>query len=239
MPYLHLLYEREYRISDQIRIRIPTVGEVLRNEDEYYELVSMLTAVPYDMMVELDDAGIDFTQINDYELFLMLWNSVRENAHADLIFGELDIGRMELMRNRENGLIALVDKDSGAIIDKGIYSQIAATLRKINWLKRTTKKPGNEEAKTYLLERARIKAKRRKGRVTDSPLEGLIIALVNTEQFKYGYTEVLDMSLYQFNASLHQVTKKVDYDNIMHGVYSGTVKVSDISQDKLNWLSQK
>ncbi len=238
MASLHLLYADSYRITDHIQIRIPTVGEILSQEDEYYDMVSMLTAVPYDMMVELDDAGIDFTKINDWELFLMLWHGVCEKD-TSLVFGDLDVSRFRLMQNSENGLVAMVNQQTGAIIDRSVQTQIAATLRKINYLKRTTKKPGNEEAKKYLIKRAREKAKRKRKRTTDSQLEGLITALVNTEEFKYGFREVLDLSIYQFNASLHQVIKKVDYNNLMRGVYAGTIKASEVSPDKLDWLTHK
>ena len=64
MPTRHLLYQKDYPINDYIRVMIQTVGEVLENEDNYYSRVSMLTAMPIDMMVQLDDIGIDFTTIN-------------------------------------------------------------------------------------------------------------------------------------------------------------------------------
>ena len=71
MATLNLLYKQEYAINEHIRIQIPTVGEVLDNEDDYYTMVTMLTAMPVDMMVQLDDIGVDFTAINEYELFLI------------------------------------------------------------------------------------------------------------------------------------------------------------------------
>ena len=51
MATLNLLYKQEYAINEHIRIQIPTVGEVLDNEDDYYTMVTMLTAMPVDMMV--------------------------------------------------------------------------------------------------------------------------------------------------------------------------------------------
>ena len=63
--------------------------------------------------------------------------------------------------------------------------------------------------------------------------------MVNTEQYKYGYESTRDLSIYQFNESVRQIIKKVDYDNRMYGVYSGTVSAKDLSQDDLNWLTHK
>ncbi len=90
MATINLLYKTEYAINDYIRIIIPTVGEVIDNEDEYYSLVSALTSSPIDYMVALDDAGIDFTTINDYDLFLILFGGLK-TQNTKLIFGDLDL----------------------------------------------------------------------------------------------------------------------------------------------------
>ena len=102
MPTRHLLYQKDYPINDYIRVMIPTVGEVLENEDNYYSMVSMLTAMPIDMMVQLDDIGIDFTTINEWELFLLLFNSLKEQD-TSLIFGDFDLKPFQPAINPQNG----------------------------------------------------------------------------------------------------------------------------------------
>ncbi len=238
MSTLNLLYKKEYAINEHIRIQIPTVGKVLDNEDAYYGMVSMLTAMPIDMMVQLDDIGVDFTKINDYELFLLLFRSLKVQD-TSLIFGSLDLRPFQTAVNEQNGLIVLVNQETGAVIDRAIHGQIAATLRKIHHLKKDNRKPANGEAKEYLIERARTKMRRQKNRTTESQLEELIVAMVNTEQYHYGFEGTRELSIYQFNESVHQVIKKIDYDNRMHGIYSGTVSAKDLSQDDLNWLTHK
>ncbi len=238
MATINLLYKKEYAINDFVRVRIPTVGEILDNEDKYYGMVSMLTAMPIDMMVQLDDIGVDFTKINDYELFLLLFRSLKEQD-TSLIFGDLDLRPFQTAVNEQNGLIILVNPETGVKIDRAIHGQIAATLRRIHHLKKDIRKPANIEARDYLLERARTKMRRQKNRATDSQLEELIVAMVNTEQYHYGFEGTRELSIYQFNESVHQVIKKIDYDNRMHGIYSGTVSAKDLSQDDLNWLTHK
>lgn len=238
MAAQNLLYKKEYKINEFIKVRIPTVEDVLDHEDDYYSMVSMLTAMPIDMMVQLDDIGIDFTQINEYELFLLMFNALREKD-TSLIFGELDLKAFKPVINPQNNMLVLRDKDTGAMIDRAIQWQIAAALRKIHHLKRDNRKPINSETKDYLIERARTKMRRNRNITTDSQLEELIVALVNTEQFHYGFEGTRELSIYQFNESVHQVIKKIDYDNRMHGIYSGTVSAKDLSQDDLNWLTHK
>jgi hypothetical protein len=90
-----------------------------------------------------------------------------------------------------------------------------------------------------MLERAKAKAKRNRNRKQDSQLESLIVALVNTEQYKYDFEGTRELSIYQFNESVRQVIKKVDYDNKMYGVYTGSISAKELSNDDLNWLTHK
>ena len=238
MPTLNMLYRHEYAINDNITIKVPYVGEVLEDEDGYYSIVTLLTSTPYDLMVELDDMGLNFTQMNDYDLFLIVFMSIR-GLDTRYIFGDLDLSKFNLELNPQNNKPILVDHENNIVIDRAIQGQIAATLRKIHHLERNRRKPANEEARKYLLERARAKKKRSKNRLQDSELESLIIAMVNTEQYKYNYEETLSLTIYQFNESVKQIIKKVDYEHVMNGVYFGTVDYKGLSQDEKNWLIHK
>ncbi|MBP5463312.1 MAG: hypothetical protein J6Y20_14495 [Lachnospiraceae bacterium] len=237
MATINLLYEKQYAINDKIHIVIPTVGQILGDEDGYYGLVSALTAMPIDYMVQLEDAGIDFTSINEYELFLLIFSGLK-TQDTSLVFGDLDLSNFNIAVNEQNGLVVLLDKDNDIVIDRAIHGQIASVLRKIHNLERNNKKPANIEAKEFMLKRAREKMRRRK-RNQESQLESLIIAMVCTEQWKYDFEGTRELSIYQFNEGVRQVIRKVDYDNRMYGVYTGSISVKDLSQDDLNWLSHK
>jgi len=233
-----LLYRREIPVTDNIKIMIPTVHEVLEQEDNYYGIVYTVTAAPYDMMVQLDDAGIDFTQINDYELFLLMFGSLRE-SDTSLVFGDLDLTKFLPVINPQNQLVVLRDPESGSVIDRAIHGQICRVLRDIHHLKKNNRKPANNAAKKYLLERARKKLKRRRNSVDASQLEQLIVSLVNTEQSPYDFASVQNLTIYQFNESVQQIVRKINFDNRMHGIYAGTVSTKNMNSDDLNWLTHK
>jgi hypothetical protein len=238
MPTLNLLYRRKYDINDDIQIVIPTVGEIIDDEDAYYGLVSLLTAMPIDMMVPLSDAGVDFTKINDYELFLMLFPGVKtQDTH--LVFGDLDLTKFELATNSKNDTVVLWNQETDVVIDRSIHGQIASTLRKIHHLEKNLRKPANEESKKYMLQRARDKQRRHKNRTTESQLESLIVAMVNSEKYKYDFEGTRELSIYQFNESVRQIINLVDYQNRMIGVYTGNIDSKHLSQDDLNWLTHK
>ena len=238
MSTRNMLYRRSVPVNDRMEIVIPTVGEVLDFEDEYYGMVSLITATPCDLMVQLDDLGIDFTQLNDFELFLLTFNTLKDQRFP-MVFGGLDLTRFVTAVNQENGLVVLRDEANDIVIDRAIHDQICQALRKIHHLERNNRKPANGEAQAYMLQRAREKMRRRRNRVEDSQLEQLIVALVNTEQFHYGFEGVLNLSIYQFNESVYQIIKKIDFDHKMQGIYAGTISAKDMSQDQLNWLTHK
>ena len=238
MATYHLLYKDFVPVGDRIKVRIPKLREIIEKEDEYFGMVSTFTATPYDFMAELDDIGIDFTELNEFDLFMLLSIGLAE-SDMSLLFEDLDFSLFERAVNEQNGNLVLIDREHDIVIDRGVLAEIAMALRKIHHIEPSRKKPGNEEAKKYMIERARKKRARNRKRNAASQLEQLIVALVNTEQFKYNYESVLDLSIYQFNESVAQVVTKIDYDNRMHGVYAGTVDIKHMSQDDLTWLSHK
>lgn len=238
MATRNLLFRRTIPINKSIEVYVPSVGEILSCEDDYNSLVSAFTAMPIDCMVELDNAGIDFTTINEYDLFLIMFEGLKRRD-TRMVLGDLDLSKFEYGTSEQNGLPVLIDTEHDIRIDREIHAQIANALRKLHHLEKNTRKPANEEAKQFMLERAKRKARRRRNRVEDSDLESLIIAMVNTEQFKYGYEGTLELSIYQFNESVRQIIKKVEFDNRMIGIYSGTVSAKDLSPDELNWLKHK
>ncbi len=233
----NILFKSYCPINDKIGILIPTVAQVLDYEQEYYGLVSSLTAMPIDLMVQLDDAGIDFTKITEYELFQALFMGIREQD-THLIFGDLDLTKFEPGINPQNNTFVFYDEENDIVIDEAIYVAIAETLRKIHHLEKNIRKPGNIEGQMYMLQKERKRLKKLKNKPYKSSLEPLIIAMVNTAEFKYDFESVQNLTIFQFNESVRQVIHKIDYDNRMFGIYSGTVSATDIPKKDLTWIPQ-
>ena len=88
-----------------------------------------------------------------------------------------------------------------------------------------------------MIERTRLKQKRQAKKPYRSFLEDLVVAMVNTEEFKYDYRQTMDLTIYQFNASVRQIQRKINYNHVMSGCYFGTVDIKKIDQRELNWLT--
>lgn len=234
----NLLYSTTIPIDEEIYLRIPTVGEVLDSNGMYDTICSSITATPRDLMVELDDMGIDYNDIEEYELFLLMFQSLK-GLDASILFGDLDLTLYEMAEN-ENGEIVIQNQHTGNYIDKFKYRFMCEMISKMNYTKRNNKKAGNEAARRYLIEKERRKKKRAKNKMQngENPMNSLIISLVNAPEFKYDYQSVRDITIYQFNSSLHQIVDRVSFDKLMIGVYAGTVDTSKMSPKSLTWIKQ-
>lgn len=221
----------------EILIRIPTVREVLEDEFFYYNIISTLTASPFQYMVQLNDIfGIDYTSITDFDLFKMLF-PLYCKSDLSILFGDLDISGF-IVKNEHQGY--LYNSNNNIEINEKVYYDLVNIIRKINLLEKVKYKPGNESAKKYLLEKERKKLKRNKKKKQEPYLERLIIAMVNCSDFPYDYDSCMDLSIYRFNQSFKQIQHKIVFDNTMIGVYSGTVDTSKLSnKDALSWIPNK
>ena len=234
-----LLNATSVDIVPNLSIRIPTVGEILEDEDKYYEIVSSLTASPFQYMVQLDDMGIDYTQITDYQLFMMLFPMYAQ-SDLSLIFGDLDTSDFNVYINQDDDSQVIYSPSNNIIIDELVYNDLSDMMRKINLFEKVKSKPGNESARKYLLEKERKKQKRNAKKPRFPYLEKMVIALVNTSEFPYNYETCMDLSIYKFNQSLQQIQRKIAFDNTMVGVYAGTVDTSKMTdKDALSWIPNK
>lgn len=226
-------------ILPNLSVKIPTVGEILEDEQYYYNLISSLTATPFQYMVQLDDIGIDYTEITDYQLFMMLFPSF---AREDLsfLFGETDLSDISVYQNRQNETSVLYSPKNDIVIDELVYTQIVDCIRKINNIEREKRKPGNDAAKEFRIKLERKKQKRNVRKPYEPYLEKLVIALVNRPEFKYNYREVNDLTIYQFIQSFKQIQTGISFDKTMIGVYAGTVDTSKLKdKSSLSWIPIK
>ncbi len=223
-------------ILPNLHIKIPTVGEILEDEQHYYSLISSMTATPFQYMVQLDDMGIDFTTITDYELFIILFPAfVREDV--SILFGDMDLSDIAVCKNNGNDTCVLYSHKNNIIIDEAAYVKIVEALRKINGLKKENRKPGNDEAKEFRIKLERKRQKRNSNKPYEPYLEKLVVALVNRPEFKYDYHTVNDLTIYQFIQSFEQIKTSIDFDNTMIGVYAGTIDTSKLKDKScLSWL---
>ncbi len=252
MNKFSLLNRCEYNISDNIVVHIPTVGEIRNeqnDENEYYRIFSVFIKTPCDAMVELDDIGIDYTQISEYELFLMIISSYLENyknaedKYWDTVFPYLK--KSELTMLNDNGKIVIVNKKNEIVIDENVYNLLSDFFRTILNVEKNMEyyKVPEIETRRYIIDRQRLKQKREierqkrnKDKRSPSVLDGVILFLVNNCNFKYDFESIKKITIYDLWACYKQISANKEIDGIMTGYWMGNVDLKKVDSSKLNRL---
>lgn len=235
----NLLRVKDYKINEKISVHVPTVDEIFEFGDQkYYSMAQTLIATPFELMVELDDIGIDYETITDYQLFVLMMESLAvQEDNTSILFSDLNLKNFREAVNTKNKERVLWDEKNDIVIDQMIALEICNAIRKIHFWDAPIGRAGNVEAKRYLIERNRTKKQRLAKKPYKSFLESMIISLVNTEEFPYNYETVMGLSIYKLNASWRQIQKKKHWEQTMNGVYFGTVDTAKINLEKISWLS--
>lgn len=234
---LQLFRGKDYIVNEHITIHHPTLNEICDyGEQKYYSMVSTLCATPSDYKVFLfDNLGVDYEKITEFEFFCTLCKGLSINE-TSILFGDLDFGCFDLAQNNQNGQIILYDNIHHIVIDEALYKIITEYLRCIHNFEKRVDIAGNAHTKKYLIDKERRQQQRRKKEKYKSMLIPLVSAMVNCEQFKYNHNTVWELPIYVFMDSVKRIQKLKNYNQLMQGVYAGTIDLKTLSQDSFNWM---
>jgi hypothetical protein len=232
---LLLYFGDDYVINDQIRIHQPTIGEIVAGEREYFSMVHTLTAIPSDMKSQLWDMQIDWCEIEPYDLFIMLAQTLTPDK-TRILFGDLDFSKLRPFKNNQNGDIVLADKETGIIIDKMIYLRIVTYLRKLHNITPKIEKAANKMTKKILIEEDRQKILHAK----DKPFKSYLLPLISAIKVKQGYTKdyVRNMGLYEFFDDVSRITVIDHANHLLNGAYCGMADLSKVPKKDFNWMRE-
>lgn len=235
---LQLYFGDDYVINEHIIIHQPTINEVvLHGEADYYSIIHTLTAIPSDVKSMLwDQMGLDWTKIEDFDLFIMLTQSLTPDK-TGIIFGDLDFSKMRPYRSKHNDEIVLADKESGVVIDKLIYMRIVNYLRKLHNITPKPEKARGKRAREAMIEEDRARIRYNK----DKPFKSYLLPLISAVKVKQGYTKdyIRNMGLAEFYDDLARLQIINNADHLLQGIYNGTIDMKKFkSKEELNWLRE-
>lgn len=233
---LALYFGDDYVINDKIVLHQPTINEVvLYDEAKYFQTVYQICAIPSDMKSQLWDMGIDWCKIEDFELFLMLSQTLTPDR-TGIIFGDLDFSKMRPFKNNQNGEIVLADKETGIIIDKLIYMRIMAYLRKLHNITPKPEKAKGKRAKQAMID----EDKRNREYAKDKPFRSYLLPLISALKVKQGYTKeyVRNMGLYEFFDDISRIQAVDQANHLLNGMYCGMADLSKVDKTQFNWMRE-
>ena len=233
---LKLYIGDDFVINENIKVLQPTIGDIAKfGERDFFSVVHTITAIPSDMKSQLWDMGLDWMEVDDYELFMMLVQTLAPER-TSILFGDLDFSKLKPYRNNQNGDIVLADKEAGIMIDKMIYLRIVSYLRKAFNITPKIEKAANKVTKRILIEEDRKKLEFNK----DKPFKSYLFPLISSVKVKQGYTKeyVLNMGYVEFMNDLARLQVIHNADHLLSACYAGTVDMKKINKAELNWMKE-
>lgn len=234
---LQLYIGDDYVINDKIKVMQPTIKQIAEfGERDFFSTLHTLCAISSDMKSQLWDLGIDWMEIQDFDLFVMLSQTLTPDR-TKLLFGDLDFTKLKPYNHPHiEGEVILADKESGVLIDKMIHYRIVSYLRKAFNITPKVERAKNAMTKRILIEEDRRKIEQNKNK----PFKSFLLPLISSVKVKQGYTKdyVLNMGYVEFFDELNRLQVINNADHLLDGMYHGTVDMKKINKSELNWLRE-
>jgi len=100
--------------------------------------------------------------------------------------------------------------------------------------------PANESVRKMLLEDKREELERLKKKSSaekkDNDYIGTSVDIICYGDSSINYLNVEQYKIYQLLKSVKMKTKRISYDQIMNGIYSGTIDSTKINKSDLTWI---
>ena len=230
----HVIGGKGYRINQYLTVFNPRIYEIMDfGEELYYQALNLFTRKPYDIAVELDDNGIDYQTMTDYDLFFECASRISPELSC-ILFGKTDFTSFLKYISEKDGKKLLVSQSTpDFIIDEAIYRQISTYLRYVHFIsEQVDYDEGNKTAKRFLIDRMRRKQKKLAREYQDgktgnkSGISNMIKYCVNSPGFKYDFTSVMELPLSLLYESYYFITYGRERDHVLSGIYHGTIDSS-------------
>lgn len=187
------------------------------------------------MKSQLWDMGIDWTQIEDFQLFMMLAPTLPKDK-TYILFGDLDLQAMRPTENKQNDTVVLYNPDTGDVIDELAYGKIQSYLCAAHNITKKVEKAANEFTKKFMIDEDRQKLQYN----AKQPYKSFLRPLISAVKCRQGYTldYVKNMGLFEFFDDINRLQVIVNADALLQGSYSGMVDTSKIPKKNFDWCRE-
>lgn len=232
---LSLYFGEPYPITDRLTVTQPTIGQIIQyGEKEYFSMIHTITAIPSDMKSQLWDMGLDWNQVSDFELFMILCQTLPVER-TEIVLGDIDLSRLRPYQHPQNpDMVILADVDNGVVIDEFVYLRIVNYLRTLHNLKPKVEHSMNEFTKKFMIEedRQKIAANAQK------TYESFLLPLISSVKVRQGYSldYIKNEFLYEFFDDINRLQIIHSADALLQGCYAGNIDMSKVNKKELDWM---
>lgn len=233
-----MFFRKPYKINDKLSIRQPTIGEIVEmGEARYFNTAHIFTATPTDMMVQLEDMGVSYEDVSDFELFCTLVKNI-PYEESKIFFEGVDFTQFEwgTVGEGETERTVFYSKSQGISLDFSIVMRIQDYLRFLHGFKKNELFAATKTTRRLLIEDERMRQEMRKRKKEKSSLMPLISALVNMPGFKYNSRQLEQIGIYEFFDAVSRISAIHSSTALLNGCYSGNIDMSKLNKNDLNLM---
>ena len=235
---LKLYMSEDIKIANGIVLKCPKIRDISEyGESEYFHMAQTLCATPSSMMVALDDMKLNYMKVKDFELFMMLIQSLKPEV-THLLLGDLDLTKFKPRPYGSTEEIVLVydgteNDENPVVISSIIYEVLVTYIRKMHGFKKEYRPAGNEAARRAMIRLARQDAIAAKNKPHESFLRPVISAVKCRQGYSMDY--IREMGIFELMDDLSRLNVIVQADAALGGMYSGFVDTKKMDKTVLNW----
>lgn len=151
---LQIYRGQDFFIKEGIIIHQPTLDEICDyGERDYYSMIYSLTSVGADMKWQLNEIGIDYSKIGDFELFSTMICKNYSKEKTSIIFNDLDLSKFKLYLKNDNGATILSQQIEKVTEEKNsIDNKFMKIIKKKIRMKQKYKRNRNVEFKDLVID---------------------------------------------------------------------------------------
>lgn len=253
---LALLFMEDYEVKG-IKISQPTINDILSvGESNFYQALSPFLYNSTSIRVMLWEAGIDWCNVKDIEVFDILNNIQKQNKEIlrqvigdevdkrenplNILFKDIDITTFNLYKEKakeENSeeKLCLYSPIYDIKLYEEDYMEIAEYIREMLNIHPKVEKAKGKTAKRWMIDEDKMNALHRDEKNT-STLLPLVSACVNHPGFKYKLQELREVGIYQFMDAVQRLQIYESSRALLQGSYSGMCDTSKVPQDNFNFM---
>jgi hypothetical protein len=233
-------------INDDIQINQPKINDICDfGEERYLSIVSQLVLVPqnnYSIFI-LNEMGIDFTKVTDFELFILL-RSAFSYKDTKFIIPNLDFSSTEpVLINKVTSKGTVLDTqelalsfNNGIILKEKNYQLMASNLRKLNRIQRPWfLTVGTESTKKRMIQSAKTEYEKSKDKKTS--FKSMYVPLISALTLAGCSENIWDMKISRFFDLIERLQLREQSNHLYEGIYNGSVDFNKVKND-LNWIKE-
>ena len=222
-----------------ITVYQPTLGEIIElGESKFYSSLNAFITNTTEYRLPLWEAGIDWNEKSDFELFCVLYSSIDDDV-SNILFHDIKMSDFQLYSNNDNKIV-LYSENYDIEINEEVYQHIHQYLQYAFNMFPEEKITKDENLKRMYIQKDKndLKNKDKKKNKETNSLQPLISACVNHPGFKYKLREMKELGIYEFFDSVKRLQIYENSTAIMKGMYSGFVDGSHIKPEDYNFMKE-